>query len=55
MFFGTIQRNVLNWLRIVVDSEKGGSKSGASRPVRRGTMRGYCKQWLTKWLISVIW
>ena len=39
-FCGTIQRKVLNWLGIVVDSEKGGSKNGSSRPVRRGTLRG---------------
>ena len=34
-FCGTIERNVLNWLVIVVDSEKGGSKNGSSRPVRK--------------------
>ena len=34
-FCGTIGRNVLNWLVIVVDSEKGGSKNGSSRPVRK--------------------
>ena len=32
-FCGTIERNVLNWLVIVVDSEKGGSKNGSSLPV----------------------
>ena len=32
-WLGTIERNVLNWLVIVVDSEKGGRKNGSSLPV----------------------
>jgi hypothetical protein len=42
----TLQGNVLNWLGIVVDSVKGGSKNGSSRPVRRGTMPGKIINWL---------
>jgi hypothetical protein len=41
-----MQGNVLNWLGIVVDSVKGGSKNGSSRPVRRGTMPGKIINWL---------
>jgi len=42
-FCGTIQTHILHWL---VDSEKGGSKNGSSRPIRRGTMPGKIIDWL---------
>ena len=45
-FCGPMQGNVLNWLRIVVDSVKGGSKNGSSLPVLRGTMPGKIINWL---------
>ena len=45
-FCGTMQGNVLNWLGIVVDSVKGGSKNGSSLPVLRGTMPGKIINWL---------
>ena len=41
-----MQGNVLNWLGIVVDSVKGGSKNGSSLPVLRGTMSGKIINWL---------
>ena len=49
-FCGTIERNVLNWLVIVVDFEKGGSKNGSSRPVRK--MADFCpvgSLWAMPW------
>ena len=48
-FCGTIGRNVLNWLVIVVDSEKGGSKNGSSRPVRK--MADLCDL-VNQWFIA---
>ena len=42
-FCGTIERNVLNWLVIVVDSEKGGSKNGSSLPVLPCGFVGLCR------------
>ena len=50
-FCGTIERNVLNWLVIVVDSEKGGSKNGSSRPVRK--MAALCHL-VNQWFIAVL-
>ena len=43
---GTLEGQVLNWLRSVVDSVKGGSKNGSSLPVLRGTMPGKIINWL---------
>ena len=42
-FCGTLERNVLNWLVIVVDSEKGGSKNGSSLPVLPCGFVGLCR------------
>ena len=50
-FYGTIERNVLNWLVIVVDSEKGGSKNGSSRPVRK--MAALCHL-VNQWFIATL-
>ena len=43
---GTLEGQVLNWLRSVVDSVKGGSKNGSSLPVLRGTTPGKIINWL---------
>ena len=50
-FCGTIERNVMNWLVIVVDSEKGGSKNGSSRPVRK--MADLCHL-VNQWFIAAL-
>ena len=43
---GTLPGTVLNWLRIVVDSAKGGSKNGSALLGLRGTMPGKIINWL---------